>query len=111
MAERMFILKRYVCFIITGIILFCAVFLSSNFEMKSDNLMASSSETKLVEERYVLKTQNGRLAVFKQGGNTPFIVTETMVENLPKEDQKNLENGIEVLGDTDLRKALEDYCS
>ena len=104
-------MKQYVCFILTALVLLGTVFLSSNFETKADLLMATQKETKVKEERYILKTEKGHLAVFKAGENTPFLITETMCDTLPKEDQKNLSRSIEITGDTALRRSLEDYCS
>lgn len=85
--------------------------MSSNFELKAEEITTTQEEIRHSEAKYVLGCVKGHLSVFRDGENTPIIVTQTMVENLPKEDQKNLLSGIKITGDTTLRKALEDYCS
>ena len=42
---------------------------------------------------------------------SPMIKTDTLVSSLPYDDQDKLKKGIEVKGDTSLRKCLEDFCS
>ena len=39
------------------------------------------------------------------------MVTDTFVNSLPKTDRLELENGVRVSGERELRKAIEDYCS
>lgn len=63
------------------------------------------------EDVFVLKSENNRLVVRKNGEKLPYMTTDTIVSSLPKGDIMLLEKGIEVRGEENLRKYLEDYCS
>lgn len=106
-------MKQYVIFIITAVILFSSVFVSANLELKSEEMALSQEVKTSKEEEYFLKDKEGRIAVYRECKNYsyPMLITETLVNTLPKEDQIKLKEGISVKGDTALRKALEDYCS
>lgn len=73
--------------------------------------MSAQREVKNVSVGYLLKNYNGHIAVFREENKPPIITTDTLVNTLPKNDQKDLEKGVTVKDDTSLRKALEDYCS
>ena len=106
-------MKRIIC--ITGIILIACVITGAVVE---ENKVASADYTQTYSTAvtestpiYIIKAENGLLTVYRKGEASPYITTETHVSNLPKSDRNILEKGIEVQGDTQLRKALEDYCS
>ena len=107
-------MKKLVLIVVTGAILISCVLISSimggSAEKNAAAEPSAQSETK-AESRYVLSSQNGRLVVFKDGGDKPFLVTDTFVNSLPKSDRIRLENGVEVEGERELQKAIEDYCS
>ena len=58
-----------------------------------------------------MKNYKGYVSVFKKNEKSPMIKTDTLVSSLPYDDQDKLKEGIEVRGDTSLRKCLEDFCS
>ena len=62
-------------------------------------------------EVFVLKSENNYIVVYKFGENTPYMTTDTLVSTLPKGDIMLLEKGIEVKGEENLKKSLEDFCS
>ena len=104
-------MKQYIAFVTTAVILFASVFTSATLEMKTDELVDSQKVKQEQTATYCLKDFQGRLAVFRERENDPIITTDTMVNNLPVDDQKKLKTGVVVKGDVSLRKALEDYCS
>ena len=106
-------MKQYVVFIITAVILFSSLFVSANLELKTEQMALSQEVKTSGEEEYCLKDKEGRIAVYRECENVtqPMLITETLVDSLPEEDQIKLKEGISVRGDTALRKALEDYCS
>ena len=54
----------------------------------------------------------GRIAVYEEGSETPFKVTESEVSALPVLDQKQLKGeGIKAQGKRELDRLLQDYCS
>ncbi len=99
---------------ITGVILIVCLFASTFFAPVS---LAESTETlqtqcsTQAEDVFVIKAENNRIVVYKKGGNEPYLTTDSPCDNLPRADIVYLENGIEVVGRENLRKALQDYCS
>lgn len=106
-------MKQLILF--TGIILLSCVLVSTivipakadseNMEVLTDVIEESE------EDVYVLKNNEGMLCVYMKGEDKPVLNTDTNISVLPKEDQKKLEEGIEVKGEKELHQALEDYCS
>ena len=73
-------------------------------------LTARSADEPLNANRiYIVKDYEGKVCCFEKSSNSPFIVTETKVIELPPKDRKMLENGIEVSGARKLSRVLEDY--
>ena len=107
-------MKKLVLIVVTGAILISCVLISALVSGSAAENKASApsvqSETE-GENKYILGIQNGRLVVFKNGADEPFLVTDTFVSSLPKTDRINLENGVEVEGERELKRAIEDYCS
>ena len=100
--------------LITGIILmvclFTSVYASPAATVGTD--VTSAEENKGNEnEVFVLKSENNRIVVYRFGENTPYLTTDTLVSTLPKGDIMLLEKGIEVKGEENLKKLLEDFCS
>ncbi len=60
---------------------------------------------------YLLKTVDGKLAVFAAREDRPRKVFEVYVATLPLYDQKQLERGVPVKDYEELLKRLEDYSS
>lgn len=60
---------------------------------------------------FIIKEYNGSVAVFESGKNLPFKTTETPVSDLPATDKELLKKGINVSGEEELSRILEDYCS
>ena len=105
-------MKEYVAIILTGCILFASVFVSANFELKEEEFAQTLSQQKATaSEIYYVKNYKGYVSVFKKNEKSPMIKTDTLVSSLPYDDQDKLKEGIEVNGDTSLRKCLEDFCS
>lgn len=64
------------------------------------------------DEHYLLRAKNGIVVVYKydrNGKETEYKKTNIGIEYLPEADQDELENGIEVVGDSELNSRLEDY--
>ena len=60
-------------------------------------------------EQYTIKSENGRIVVYK--GDELFLKTSTAVNTLPKKDERELLYGITVYSKDEMNKVLEDYCS
>lgn len=99
--------------LITGIILMTCLF-TSVYAFEPENINTSTNTETLDQAEndvYVMKSRNNRIVVYKKGETAPFIETETLVSSLPKGDILMLEKGIEIKGEKNLQKSLEDFCS
>lgn len=100
--------------LITGIILMVCLFTSvyaSPAVTAGTNTAATEENKGSVNEVFMLKSENNRIVVYKFGEDTPYIITDTLVSTLPKGDIMLIEKGIEIKGEENLKKSLEDYCS
>lgn len=100
--------------LITGIILMVCLF-TSVYATPAATVGTNASVTEenkgSENEVFVLKSENNYIVVYKFGENTPYMTTDTLVSTLPKGDIMLLEKGIEVKGEENLKKSLEDFCS
>lgn len=107
-------MKKLVLIVVTGAILISCVLISALVsgsaaeKTSSAPYVQSKSEP---ENKFTLSSLNGRLVVFRAGEDKPFLITDTYVSSLPKSDRIDLENGVEVTGEKELQRAIEDYCS
>ncbi len=105
-------MKRLVC--ITGVILISCVCIMTFFAPQTsaevqNNL--STQQNTSQEQIYIIKSENNRIVVYKKGETIPFMTTDTLTSTLPKGDIMHLNKGIEIIGEINLKKSLEDYCS
>lgn len=61
--------------------------------------------------RYILRTSNGRLAVYLKDATEPQMVFDVSVRVLPEFDQQQLEEGIRIKDYQTLVTLIEDYVS
>ncbi len=100
--------------LITGIILmaclFTSVYAAPSASVKASVTTNTEDKSETVDI-YIMKAENNRIVVYKKGEQVPYIETETLVSSLPKGDIMLLEKGIEIEGEKNLQKSLEDFCS
>ena len=63
-------------------------------------------------EHYLLKEDNGYIAIYKLDENeneTLYETTEIPTEYLPEEDQEKIQNGMKIYTEKELNKTLEDF--
>ena len=100
--------------LITGIILMVCLFTSvyaAPAETVGTQVSVTDENKGNENEVFVLKSENNYIVVYKFGENTPYMSTDTLVSTLPKGDIMLLEKGIELKGEENLKKSLEDFCS
>ncbi|HCA04549.1 MAG TPA: hypothetical protein DEO32_01485 [Ruminococcaceae bacterium] len=102
-------MKKAICIAATGVILISSVFIGELSAPSNASAAGASAHTE--PNKYVIKSESGRLVVYKKGADAPFMTTETFSTGLPKSDADRLAEGVEVEGEQKLRKTLEDYCS
>ena len=96
---------------ITGIILICCVCIGAIYtpsQAVNTEIQTVATES---DEIYILKAEDNKIVVYKKGEEKPYIVTDTYINSLPKGDILRLNEGIEILGEKNLQKSLQDYCS
>lgn len=64
-----------------------------------------------ISEEFVLKTYEGRLAVFSYGRDEPDTVFNVYVNRLPHYDQGQLNQGVTAKNYEELLRLIEDYIS
>ena len=111
--------------LITGSILLAGVILSSVNEANRNNKAPESQQngqSSSIEEKpvlraatdthpyYTIKSYNNRVAVFKDDDIKPFFVSDTNVNDLPRQDTEEINSGIVVADEKRLKRLLEDYC-
>ena len=66
-------------------------------------------ETPSREESYLVTVYDGKIGVFREGEDEPFLTADTEVYLLPREDVAILEKGIRAQGFGAVKSILEDY--
>lgn len=104
-------MKKLILIVVTGGILISCVLISTLATSTIYVNKTSAEQTATDAKEYVIGIREGRIAVFRQGEDKPFLVTDTFANTLPRSDRNELSGGVEVTGEKELRKALEEYCS
>ena len=60
---------------------------------------------------YLLQSYNGRLAIFREGSDTPEMIFDVYTRLLPQADRERLEQGITAPDYETLTRLIEDYIS
>ena len=58
---------------------------------------------------YILKSYEGKIALFTNDSSEPLKVYEVYIRNLPEQDIKELQNGIKAENEEELSRLLEDF--
>lgn len=61
------------------------------------------------DTEYIMRDYNGKVAVFREGANTPDEVFDVFTNSLPPDEHERLINGITIQGDEELQKMIEAY--
>ena len=69
------------------------------------------SSIPIPEEKYLMKSYGGKLAVFRFHEDHPLLIFDVYVSTLPEYDQRLLQEGIPAEGDEQLTRLIEDYIS
>ena len=94
-----------------GLVLGIVVFTLQRQEQPEPRELTRSQVVSEEDYAYILKTYEGRLAVFARGKAEPEMVFDLYVQYLPAYDQGQLGQGIYVEDYPTLVKMIEDYIS
>ncbi|MBR6033713.1 MAG: BofC C-terminal domain-containing protein [Clostridia bacterium] len=78
----------------------------------NNEVVLSKTEEGMCDEHYVLKNEEGQVAIYtiKENGEENVLErTGIIIKYLPEEDQKKLKEGIRIDGHEELNRYLEDY--
>lgn len=96
----------------TAILLIISIsFSNAAKKSKSTVEVISNVQSEKQTYKYIVKTYNGKLAVFEPDKEMPFKITDLDVNILPQSDRRLLENGIGAVDNKELNRILEDFCS
>lgn len=99
--------------LIFGAFAIICVAISATFDninpSEEQEVQSQQSSEGAYEESYTLKSENGRVVVYK--GDELLMKTSTAVNTLPKKDEKELLYGITVYSKEEMNRLLEQYCS
>lgn len=102
-------MKRLI--LITGMILIACTVIQALASPRPATAQQVAAQQEDGEKRFFLTEERGRLAVYRSGEAEPYLVTDTVVNSLPRADRAAIRQGVEVQGEAELRRLLEDYCS
>lgn len=90
--------------------------LNNNFNKISNKTISQKSVNSFVSNPidsylYILKEFNGKLAVFKNNQETPEIIFDVLVDNLPDVDIAQLKEGLKIQTEQELNERIEDFIS
>lgn len=77
-----------------------------------NNIILYKEENRMCDEHYILKQENGCIAIYKldeKNNESLLETTDIATEYLPEKDLKKIKKGIIVYTKQDLNKLLEDY--
>lgn len=78
----------------------------------ANNIVFYQEKEGICNEHYVLKENNGYIAIYKvdnEGKETLKETTQIVTTYLPEADRQSLKNGIQIIGKENLSLTLEDY--
>lgn len=104
-------MKKMILIAVTGVVLISCVLISTLATGPAAAKNTGVEQTVTEEKAFVISIENSRVAVFIEGEEKPFIVTDTYANTLPEIDRDELKKGVKVSGEKELQKAIEDYCS
>lgn len=102
--------KRVILF---SVVIVCLCLIVSLFVVPA---LQSSTEGKVQNQTgtlpaYVLKSENDRIVVYDNVKGSSRVIADMPVSVLPPRDRQDLEKGIEVKDERELKRLLEDFCS
>jgi len=81
-------------------------------EFTANNIVLYQEKEGICDEHYLLKENNGYIAIYKIDNAGKEILkenTQIVTTYLPETDKQNLKNGIKIIGRENLSLTLEDY--
>lgn len=74
-------------------------------------LFSGSAHGNTTGDTYIIKAHDGKVAVFKENSEEPYLNFDVYISTLPEYDQNELQTGIVCDSTEELNKRIEDYIS
>lgn len=108
--------RKFLVYIISGIItLTCIIFIITSTNSNNNTYIDNNIDDMrnynidIKDKGYLLKEHEGRIGVFKNGGDEVIQILDIYVFSLPDADQIDLVDGIIINSNEELTKIIEDY--
>ncbi len=101
-------ITKYILFGLLSLFCFIILFVSINNDIKRRELQDYSH---IVQDYYTIKEYEGKIAVYKNDENKPYVIYDAYVSLLPQQDILRLKKGIVTDDKEYLQKVIEDYTS
>ena len=101
-------LTKFIIFCLLAIFCFTILFVSLNNDINRRSLRDDSD---IFPDYFTVKEYEGKIAVYKNDEESPYIVYDAYVSLLPQQDVERLKEGIVTDNRTYLQSIIEDYTS
>ncbi len=101
-------LTKFIIFCLLAIFCFTILFVSLNNDINRRSLRDDSD---IFPDYFTVKEYEGKIAVYKNDEESPYIVYDAYVSLLPQQDVERLKEGIVTDNQTYLQSIIEDYTS
>ena len=101
-------LTKFIIFCLLAIFCFNILFVSLNNDINRRSLRDDSD---IFPDYFTVKEYEGKIAVYKNDEESPYIVYDAYVSLLPQQDVERLKQGIVTDNQTYLQSIIEDYTS
>lgn len=99
---------RFLLFGLLSVFCFTILFVSLNNDLRRRDLQDNSV---FVQDYFTVKEYEGKIAVYKNDEESPYVVYDAYVSLLPEQDAERLKKGIVTDNKEYLQRVIEDYTS
>ena len=100
--------SRFIVFTLVPIFCFTVLFVSLNNDINRRSLR---NDSEIIPDYFTIKEYDGKIAVYKNNEESPYVVYDAYVSLLPQQDAERLKKGIVTDDKNYLQSVIEDYTS
>ena len=100
--------SRFIIFSLVFIFCFTVRFVSLNNDINRRSLR---NDSEIIPDYFTIKEYDGKIAVYKNNEESPYVVYDAYVSLLPQQDAERLKKGIVTDDKNYLQSVIEDYTS
>jgi hypothetical protein len=99
---------KFLIFSLLAIFCFTILFVSLNNDINRRSLR---DDSKIIQDYFTIKEYDGKIAVYRNNEEKPYVVYDAYVSLLPEQDVQRLKKGIVTDDKNYLQSVIEDYTS